>query len=313
MDDCTFPAGARRYHCPATGPPVFPDMAGPARYRGSFGAARRWRRTSGTANSTSFSRARRAASCRDVMPAPNTTCVRSAMSAPARRNIPMRSPSASRALSRCPPAAPSFSRRSSGDSALYLTITRAIAVDAAGLWVSAGATRARQKRHAQQGNGQCEWVGFQALRSGGVERGSSLSKSAPIDIRSARPEQDDRLRAPLCARRWPATAVARAAGPADGNSARFPRSPRRAVGAPRGGIVIDAIAPAVPAFFVVAARIRAEQHAARLERGAQFAQHPRQFAALGTWNSDALAKMPSNRPAGSSSRRKSCCQTSQPL
>src|SRR6266852_4596390 len=44
-------------------------------------------------------------------------------------------------------------------------------------------------------------------------------------------------------------------------------------------IVIRAVAPAVPALLVVAVRVRAEQHAARLERRAQLAEHARQLLA----------------------------------
>ncbi len=48
---------------------------------------------------------------------------------------------------------------------------------------------------------------------------------------------------------------------------------------PSRQIVVSAITPAVPAFLVVAARIGAEQHPARLQRGMQFSQHARQFLA----------------------------------
>src|SRR5258706_140108 len=44
-------------------------------------------------------------------------------------------------------------------------------------------------------------------------------------------------------------------------------------------IVIRAVAPAVPALLVVAVRVRAEQHAARLERRAQLAEDARQLLA----------------------------------
>src|SRR5687768_13014813 len=44
-------------------------------------------------------------------------------------------------------------------------------------------------------------------------------------------------------------------------------------------VVVGAVAAAVPAFLVVAVRVGAEEHAARLQRGAQLAQHPRQLAA----------------------------------
>jgi len=40
-----------------------------------------------------------------------------------------------------------------------------------------------------------------------------------------------------------------------------------------------AVTPVVPAFFIVSARDRAEEHAARLETGMQFPQHARQFLA----------------------------------
>src|SRR6266571_7281375 len=44
-------------------------------------------------------------------------------------------------------------------------------------------------------------------------------------------------------------------------------------------IVIRAVAPAVPALLVVAVRVRAEQHAARLERRMQLVQDARQLLA----------------------------------
>src|SRR5271169_3830588 len=47
--------------------------------------------------------------------------------------------------------------------------------------------------------------------------------------------------------------------------------------APRFKIVKHTIAPVVPAFLIVATRVRAEQHAARLQSGVQFQQHARQF------------------------------------
>src|SRR5690606_34183063 len=47
--------------------------------------------------------------------------------------------------------------------------------------------------------------------------------------------------------------------------------------APRGQVVVGAVAAAVPAFLVVAARIGAEQRAARPQCGAQLAKHARQF------------------------------------
>ena len=47
--------------------------------------------------------------------------------------------------------------------------------------------------------------------------------------------------------------------------------------APRREIVIRPVATAIPAFLVLPAGIGAEQHAARLERRVQFAEHARQF------------------------------------
>src|ERR1043166_2794364 len=44
-------------------------------------------------------------------------------------------------------------------------------------------------------------------------------------------------------------------------------------------VVVSAVAPAVPALFIVAARIGAEQHAARLQAGAQLPQYARQLFA----------------------------------
>src|SRR5437762_13763769 len=43
--------------------------------------------------------------------------------------------------------------------------------------------------------------------------------------------------------------------------------------------MIEAVAPAVPAFLVMAARIRAEQHTSRFESRVQFQQHARQLLA----------------------------------
>src|SRR5712691_13570732 len=43
--------------------------------------------------------------------------------------------------------------------------------------------------------------------------------------------------------------------------------------------MIRAVASAVPAFLVVAARVRAEQHTARFQSCAQFQQHARQLLA----------------------------------
>ena len=48
---------------------------------------------------------------------------------------------------------------------------------------------------------------------------------------------------------------------------------------PRLEIVIGAVASCVPAFLVIPARIRAEQHATGLQRGAKIAQHARQLLA----------------------------------
>src|SRR3954469_16625661 len=53
----------------------------------------------------------------------------------------------------------------------------------------------------------------------------------------------------------------------------------RHVAAPALEIVIDAVASAVPAFFVMAMRVRREQHTTRLKRGAQLPQHARQLLA----------------------------------
>src|SRR5712692_5557407 len=53
----------------------------------------------------------------------------------------------------------------------------------------------------------------------------------------------------------------------------------RQVAAPGSEVMVRAVAPAVPAFLVMAARVRAEQHPARLERGAQLRQYSRQFLA----------------------------------
>src|SRR5271156_1523230 len=47
--------------------------------------------------------------------------------------------------------------------------------------------------------------------------------------------------------------------------------------APRFKIVKHTIAPAVPAFLIIATRVRAEQHATRFQSGVQFQQHARQF------------------------------------
>ena len=54
---------------------------------------------------------------------------------------------------------------------------------------------------------------------------------------------------------------------------------RAKVVAPSRPIVEDAIAVALPAFLAVAAGIRAEEHAARLQRAVQLPQHTRQFLA----------------------------------
>src|SRR3954467_2174545 len=53
----------------------------------------------------------------------------------------------------------------------------------------------------------------------------------------------------------------------------------RHVAAPALEIVIDAVASAVPAFFVMAMRVGREQHTTRLERGVQLQQHARQLLA----------------------------------
>src|SRR6185295_17309190 len=47
--------------------------------------------------------------------------------------------------------------------------------------------------------------------------------------------------------------------------------------APVFEIVIGAVAAMIPAFLVFATRVGTEQHAARLQRGMQLAQNPRQF------------------------------------
>src|SRR5690606_38956200 len=42
-------------------------------------------------------------------------------------------------------------------------------------------------------------------------------------------------------------------------------------------IVVDAITAAVPSLLILSTRVRTEQHATRLERAVQIAQHTRQF------------------------------------
>src|SRR5208337_4068576 len=54
-------------------------------------------------------------------------------------------------------------------------------------------------------------------------------------------------------------------------------SGRGHVAAPRLEIVKHTVAPATPAFLVVAARVRAEQHATRFQSRVQFEQYARQF------------------------------------
>src|SRR6476659_25900 len=51
------------------------------------------------------------------------------------------------------------------------------------------------------------------------------------------------------------------------------------IAAPRREIPVGAVSLLIPAFLIVAARIRAEQHTARLERGTQLAEHPWQLHA----------------------------------
>ena len=118
---------------------------------------------------------------------------------------------------------------------------------------------------------------------------------------------------PASATRSRATADARAADPAGGSSGELDEPRGRQVAAPGFEIVVRAIASAAPAFLVIAARVRAEQHATRLQRCAQFPHHARQCLAEGHETAAALAKTPSKRPSGRSSARKSCCHTSHPL
>src|SRR2546425_5829123 len=61
--------------------------------------------------------------------------------------------------------------------------------------------------------------------------------------------------------------------------AELGESRRREVAAPGLEIVVGAVALAVPAFLVIAVRIRAEQHPARLERGPQLSEHAWQLLA----------------------------------
>ena len=51
------------------------------------------------------------------------------------------------------------------------------------------------------------------------------------------------------------------------------------IAAPSFKIMIHAVAPAVPAFLVMAVRVRAEQHATRFQACMQFQQHARQLLA----------------------------------
>src|SRR5690606_3463774 len=51
------------------------------------------------------------------------------------------------------------------------------------------------------------------------------------------------------------------------------------VASPAVQVMVDAVALAAPAFLVVAARVRGEEHATGLERGVQLPEHPRQLRA----------------------------------
>ena len=71
-----------------------------------------------------------------------------------------------------------------------------------------------------------------------------------------------------------AVRVARRRGDNSGSAQQIP--PLTHNGA-RFKIVKHTIAPADPAFLIVATRVRAEQHAARFQSGVQFQQHAQQF------------------------------------
>src|SRR5690606_1238482 len=60
---------------------------------------------------------------------------------------------------------------------------------------------------------------------------------------------------------------------------QFPKIRRDHVAPPAVEVVVDAVALAAPAFLVVAAGIRGEQHAAGLERRVQLPEDPRQLRA----------------------------------
>ena len=77
------------------------------------------------------------------------------------------------------------------------------------------------------------------------------------------------FRAPTCARCSPARAAVRVARRQGGNNGLVQRTPQLTYTAPTFKIMMHAVASAIPAFFIVAARVRAKQHTIRFWSGDQ--------------------------------------------
>jgi hypothetical protein len=178
MDDCTAPAGARKYHWPDTGPPVLP----------AIGRACQVQRIVGDHEPvTTLVRHREL----DIVLAGKTRCelprchaareqhLRAVgnIGAGAKRQSPGAAPAPSRPLNRWLPTA-SVSRRNSGESALYLTITRA---SLAGACPRDGEAGQGKQRCGQQNDGPSRQDRNHAFHS---LAGLNLTQSAEIEFRS---------------------------------------------------------------------------------------------------------------------------------
>src|SRR5213082_216144 len=84
---------------------------------------------------------------------------------------------------------------------------------------------------------------------------------------------------PTCAKRWRAGLLFARQARRSVIVGKLDESRSRHIAAPSPKIMICAVAPPVPAFFVMAARIGAEQHTTRFKTCVQFQQHARQFLA----------------------------------